>query len=249
MEKTIKKGQDRRTQILANAEKLFYQNGYENTTVEMILEGLGCSKGSFYHHFSGKPEVLRELSINNLKKSAEAYNAKMYADNMARLNALLYHISPFRESESDFLAVIMSLILKKEFADIFFSISSECKNLLYPEFCDILKAIRNEQKAFWRIESLPELLWDLNASFTVSCITDVLKSFQGEDNIQGLLQDKLNAMRFMWQRTLDLPYGAVYIIRLQELVRTFRASYGKLNGMFAPYGIEVQTVMRPVQKI
>lgn len=246
-DKNIKKGQSRREQILSNAEKLFCQNGYDNTTVEMIVEGLGCSKGSFYHHFSGKSEVLQEISVNNLKKSLSAYNAKMYADNIAKLNALLYYTSPFQESNSDFLAVIMSLILKKEFADIFFSISAERKRLFYPEFYAILNMIRNEQKAFWRIESLPELLWDAHAGFTASCIMEVLKSFKSDEDIQGLLYDKLAAARFIWQRTLDLPYGAVYIIKLQELVKAFKSSYNKLGSMFAPYGLEVQTVMRSVK--
>lgn len=247
MDKHVKKGQDRREQILSNAEKLFCQNGYDNTTVEMILEGLGCSKGSFYHHFSNKAEVLKEISVNSLKKSVRSYKSKMYADNIARLNALLYYMSPFQENRSDFLAVIMSLILKQEFADIFFSMSVECKNLFYKEFCDILFSIRDEQKAFWRIDSVPELLWNVNASFTVSCIMEVLKSFHGEEGIQFLLYDKLAAARFMWQRMLDLPYGAVYIIELKELVRAFQSSYKKLNSMFAPYGLEVQTVMRNVQ--
>ncbi|MGI6215563.1 MAG: hypothetical protein ACOYIT_06790, partial [Christensenellales bacterium] len=75
----------------------------------------------------------------------------------------------------------------------------------------------------------------------------VLKSFKSDEDIQGLLYDKLAAARFIWQRTLDLPYGAVYIIKLQELVKAFKSSYNKLGSMFAPYGLEVQTVMRSVK--
>ena len=40
--------------IIKAAWELFYQNGYEDTTVEEIIERSGTSKGSFYHYFKGK---------------------------------------------------------------------------------------------------------------------------------------------------------------------------------------------------
>ena len=50
----MKKGDARRQQILETAERLFYQNGYENTSVQAILDEMNLSKGGFYHHFESK---------------------------------------------------------------------------------------------------------------------------------------------------------------------------------------------------
>ena len=41
---------------------LFYEQGYEDTTIEEIIEKSGTSKGSFYHYFEGKDALLGSLS-------------------------------------------------------------------------------------------------------------------------------------------------------------------------------------------
>ncbi len=52
-----------RGRIVSAAWKLFYEQGYENTTVEDILELSGTSKGTFYHYFAGKDALLGSLSL------------------------------------------------------------------------------------------------------------------------------------------------------------------------------------------
>lgn len=48
--------------IIAAAWKLFYDQGYDDTTVDEIVEESGTSKGSFYHYFDGKDALLSSLS-------------------------------------------------------------------------------------------------------------------------------------------------------------------------------------------
>lgn len=55
---------DRNTKgrIVSAAWKLFYDNGYEDTTIEDIVWESGTSKGSFYHYFESKDAILGSLS-------------------------------------------------------------------------------------------------------------------------------------------------------------------------------------------
>ena len=48
--------------IVEAAWELFYQSGYDNTTVDDIIASSGTSKGTFYHYFSGKDALLTTLS-------------------------------------------------------------------------------------------------------------------------------------------------------------------------------------------
>lgn len=48
--------------IINAAWKLFYEQGYEDTTIEDIVYESGTSKGSFYHYFSGKDALLSSLT-------------------------------------------------------------------------------------------------------------------------------------------------------------------------------------------
>lgn len=51
-----------RGRIISAAWELFYEQGYEDTTVEEIIERSQTSKGSFYHYFDGKDALLSSLS-------------------------------------------------------------------------------------------------------------------------------------------------------------------------------------------
>lgn len=51
-----------RGKIIAAAWELFYERGYDDTTVEEIIERSGTSRGSFYHYFDGKDALLSSLS-------------------------------------------------------------------------------------------------------------------------------------------------------------------------------------------
>ena len=57
-----KNGRNTKGKIIKAAWKLFYDQGYDNTTVDEIIEESGTSKGSFYHYFKGKDSLLSSLS-------------------------------------------------------------------------------------------------------------------------------------------------------------------------------------------
>ena len=48
--------------IIKVAWSLFDEYGYDNTTVDRIIQTCGISKGSFYHHFSSKDDLLGSLA-------------------------------------------------------------------------------------------------------------------------------------------------------------------------------------------
>ncbi len=49
--------------IVTTAWRLFYEQGYDDTTVDDIIRASGTSKGSFYHYFEGKDALLSTLSL------------------------------------------------------------------------------------------------------------------------------------------------------------------------------------------
>lgn len=51
----------RRREIVDAALQLFATKGYASTTVNDILDAVGIAKGTFYHHFTSKEEVMRAV--------------------------------------------------------------------------------------------------------------------------------------------------------------------------------------------
>lgn len=77
-----------RGRIIEAAWHLFYEQGYEDTTIEEIIELSQTSKGSFYHYFEGKDALLRTLSYI----FDEKYNQLMQtlSPDIDRFECLLY---------------------------------------------------------------------------------------------------------------------------------------------------------------
>ncbi len=60
--------------IIETATKLFLEKGYENTTIQDIIDNLGgLTKGAVYHHFKSKEEIL-DAVIDNLYKDNKLFD-------------------------------------------------------------------------------------------------------------------------------------------------------------------------------
>ena len=86
----MSKKNDRNTKgkIITAAWDLFYEQGYDYTTVEEIIEKSGTSKGSFYHYFEGKDALLGSLSYIFDEEYAKLQDT--LPDDMTSFEKLLY---------------------------------------------------------------------------------------------------------------------------------------------------------------
>ena len=83
-----KNSRNTKGKIVSAAWKLFYEQGYDNTTVEEIVEASGTSRGSFYHYFEGKDALLSSLSYLFDDKYEEL--GKTMDPNLTPIDKLLY---------------------------------------------------------------------------------------------------------------------------------------------------------------
>jgi AcrR family transcriptional regulator len=62
MPREVKKPAIRKNELLDAAQKFFFQQGYEQTSIQEIIDELGIAKGTFYHYFKSKEQLLDELT-------------------------------------------------------------------------------------------------------------------------------------------------------------------------------------------
>lgn len=61
MPRVLKEYDVRKDEFLDAAQELFYTRGYEQTSVNAVLEKVGVAKGTFYHYFKSKEALLDSL--------------------------------------------------------------------------------------------------------------------------------------------------------------------------------------------
>ena len=65
MVRIVKKAEERRSEILKTARHLFQTKEYDKTTMQDVMDHLGIAKGTIYHYFKSKEELL-EAVIENI---------------------------------------------------------------------------------------------------------------------------------------------------------------------------------------
>ncbi len=92
------------------AEELFFARGYEETSVQDILDAMGLSKGGFYHHFESKMSVLEEISQRRAEKQYAKLAQEMKLSNLSAVNKLNHLFSAnnlFEREEPKFVRMVL----------------------------------------------------------------------------------------------------------------------------------------------
>jgi len=79
LNRRVDRGQATRQHLIEVATDLFADRGYESTSIEAVLERAGVSRGSLYHHFTGKDRLFEAV--------VEAVHARVGAATLAAATA------------------------------------------------------------------------------------------------------------------------------------------------------------------
>jgi TetR/AcrR family transcriptional regulator, cholesterol catabolism regulator len=70
----------KRERTITAAVELFYERGYENTTLDSVAERLGVTKPFIYAHFSSKSELLAEICSRGIASALQAMDSVLALD-------------------------------------------------------------------------------------------------------------------------------------------------------------------------
>ena len=68
----MKKGEKRKQELLNIAYRMFISRGYDNTSVDDIIDEAGIAKGTYYYYFESKEQTLEEVIGMMIDQETEA---------------------------------------------------------------------------------------------------------------------------------------------------------------------------------
>ena len=216
----MRKGDLKKQEILQTAEDLFCKKGYEETSVQDILDILHTSKGSFYHHFESKEYLLEAMCDRRAMLIAHQAEEeeRAFVKPIARLNSLLSGVFPLKDERLSFLMMILPVF------------STRQGHSLRTRYCEALLSSFHEPVTRTLTECLaddsvnvydPEITADIcintmNHLWCDLCDTIIRATAAGED-VPDLARI-IHQYRIITERILSAPYGSMDLVSIQDLM-------------------------------
>jgi len=216
----MRKGDARRIELLATAERLFYSKGYEKTSVQDILTEMNFSKGGFYHHFDSKLSVLEAICQQRAQESG--VRAKEMADAceggaVDKLNAVLRAGEILTSGQPSFVALLLQVAYCDDGALMREKMKKSQLMVMQPVLEEILlQGVREQAFFIADVPSCAQMLLRMNLMFTDE-IAQLLNGEYGEERMLEEAVRKLNLYRTSMERMLLAPFGSVVLLEAREL--------------------------------
>lgn len=225
----MRKGEERRAAILRTAEEMFYQNGYEKTTISEIITALGISKGGFYHHFTSKESLLQAICDRKAEESYEAALAAVqdcpgtWAD---KFNAMFDQYGMWKHGNADFMGLLIRVAYREDNLVMRDKLKRKSMGLMLPLVDEIVKGgVAAGEFITPYPEGTGQLVLQLGSSFSDAIAGLLLGQSQAPDTARIL--ELLELYRYAVEQVLGAPYGSIVLYQMRQMVDVCSTIYEK----------------------
>ena len=117
MVRVVKEYEERKNELLDIAQRLFCQRGYANTSVSAIIKEAGVAKGTFYHYFKSKEELIDALACRVSERILKVINSAIDDSDenaIEKFNTLCRISARWKAEHKDMLIVLISAMYSQE---------------------------------------------------------------------------------------------------------------------------------------
>jgi len=142
MARVAKEYQVRKNEIMEAAQKLFYSKGYNEVSVNLIIDTIGISKGTFYHYFRSKEELLDQMIYRFSSTAIENIlpiinNISM--DAVTKLNEIYSRSSRFKLDQVQMMKTIINVLYDDNNIIMRYKLRKTSIKMFLPHFAKIIE--------------------------------------------------------------------------------------------------------------
>lgn len=175
-DKKLKVGEKRKLEILEAAKKCFLEKGFQNTTMEDVIEKVSLSKGGVYYHYGSTYEMIYDFMKSGIKYRGEK-NKTIDTSKLTTLDAITEMMMERIYDENEF----------KSIYAIFLKLQNEDKRLC--EMFENLKETNTEilSSAFDPSDKLSSIFED---EFLVTFVNTLILGYESLNQKEIFIENK-----------------------------------------------------------
>lgn len=214
MARVLKKPEVRSAELLDCAQRLFFERGYDGTTVNDIIAKAGVSKGAFYHYFASKEALLEALAARLAQNSLAELRPSLddpSLDAAGRINALFAGSRRLKVEMAPQMRSTFDVVFRPENVALLHRVDRAVTELVTPLIADILEAGRRDG-SFDISDPLAfaEMLLELRLSIAKVMHRALQRVEEGDlDEAVAMLDERLRLYGIAIDRLLKLPDGTI----------------------------------------
>jgi AcrR family transcriptional regulator len=226
MVRVVKDYAVRRNEILDVAQRLITTTGYEQMTIQDILDNLGISKGAFYHYFSSKQELL-EAIIERMLDEAEKLLAPIIDDlsltALVKFERFFTSIANWKTAKKSFVLALLQVWYQDENAIVRSKLRLTMNRRVTPLLATIIRqGIQEGVMAASYPDPAGEVVLQLVLDLSETLGLQMLACQPGTDDVE-CFAGTIAAYTEALERVLGAPTGSLYLVDL-EMMREWVAS-------------------------
>ena len=216
----MKKGDARRDELLATAERLFYTKGYERTSVQDILTQMNYSKGGFYHHFDSKFAVLQAICEKRAQENCVRASERVMQEKgsaCAKLNALFHSAALWQSDNPGFVALLIQVAYREDGA-LMREKMEECQRAGMRDVLEsvLREGVRTREFFIPDVPACASVVLRLFMQFADE-IAFQLAQEDSEERMTEAMLSRLKVYRMSIERVLLAPFGSIVLFDAKEL--------------------------------
>lgn len=228
----MRKGELRKDAILNTAQQLFFERGYEETSIQDILDALGISKGGFYHYFDSKGALLEEICRRRSAQDIEQLRTELYSGKFSpaqKLDLLLGATQTFNRADPAYAALVLKISYRDEDVHFRDQMRSFMLERLRPMVDEVLQEGMASGQFFFRNPGqLGRILLLLSCDINDEVCRLLAQDAEDADCVIAMMEI-LDAYRECVENLCGARFGSISIFDVEHLLDAFRQTAAELN--------------------
>ncbi len=220
MTRIVKDPDVRRSEILAVAQRLFYLKGYEQTSIQDIITEIGIAKGTFYHYFSSKLDLLDAMIERMIEQTLQSLEPLVADDQLSALEKFerfFSDLADWKVENKAFFLDIMTIWYKDENAILRHKVKTTSVEKTMPLLAQIIEQGMAEGTFATEYPAdIAEIVLQIGQSLSDTLAKIILNEAHNDDAL-AIIERKTIVYRSAIERILNAPTGSIKLFDLDQV--------------------------------